>query len=262
MRRTSEFHRTTRLRQPHRNTQRVEPRYDFTELITVERPLVLAYDDRAEVKDSSEALDGYLNAAAAYTALPQPHTAATIHEAAASVAATLDDPTSALAQFTAAAAGYTDLGCTRDANRCRRASRRFRPARPRGRKGYGDELSPREREVVELVAAGRTNRQIADELFLSPRTVEHHVARAMHKLNVDQHQRSLLSVLGRVRDVMGAAGRAPARQSAPAPRAQGEDHSALANGATPPSTLRKREQADLAPRSHSRQLWLDSRLGR
>ncbi|SDJ26829.1 regulatory protein, luxR family [Lentzea albidocapillata subsp. violacea] len=135
-------------------------------------------------KDSSEALDGYRNAAAAYTALPQPHTAATIHEAAASVAVTLGDPTSALAHFTAAATGYTELGCIRDANRCRRASRRFRPARPRGRKGYGGELSPREREVVELVAAGRTNRQIADELFLSPRTVEHHVSRAMHKLNV------------------------------------------------------------------------------
>ncbi|MCP2197221.1 ATP-binding protein [Lentzea flava] len=134
--------------------------------------------------DPAQALDGYLQAAAAYAALPQPHTAATVHEAAATAAIALGDPATALSSLTAAVEAYAALGCTRDADRCRRASRRFRPARPRGRKGYGDELSPREREVVDLVAAGRTNRQIADELFLSPRTVEHHVARAMRKLNV------------------------------------------------------------------------------
>ncbi|GGM89084.1 LuxR family transcriptional regulator [Lentzea pudingi] len=136
-------------------------------------------------KDPATALDGYLEAAATYAGLPQPHTAATIHEAAASVAITLDDHAAALSNLTIASDIYTELGCARDAERCRRSSRRFRPARPRGRKGYGEELSPREREVVDLVAAGRTNRQIADELFLSPRTVEHHVARAMRKLNVD-----------------------------------------------------------------------------
>lgn len=53
-----------------------------------------------------------------------------------------------------------------------------------GRRGYGDELSPRERQVAERVAAGLTAREIGDELFLSPRTVEGHVARAMRKLGV------------------------------------------------------------------------------
>ena len=53
-----------------------------------------------------------------------------------------------------------------------------------GRRGYGDALSPREAEVVELVAAGRLTREIADALFLSPRTVEFHVAKAMRKLGV------------------------------------------------------------------------------
>ncbi|WP_313952539.1 response regulator [Accumulibacter sp.] len=46
-------------------------------------------------------------------------------------------------------------------------------------------LTPREREVMELIVAGGHNRDIADELGISPRTVEVHKARVMQKLNVD-----------------------------------------------------------------------------
>ena len=46
------------------------------------------------------------------------------------------------------------------------------------------ELTPREREVLRLVAAGRTDQQIADALFLSPRTVEWHVRNVLGKLGV------------------------------------------------------------------------------
>jgi DNA-binding CsgD family transcriptional regulator len=46
----------------------------------------------------------------------------------------------------------------------------------------GAGLSRREREVVRHVAAGRTNREIAQELFLSPRTVEMHVRNVLRKL--------------------------------------------------------------------------------
>lgn len=46
-------------------------------------------------------------------------------------------------------------------------------------------LTPREREVMDLIVAGAHNRDIADELGISPRTVEVHKARVMHKLNVD-----------------------------------------------------------------------------
>jgi DNA-binding NarL/FixJ family response regulator len=45
-------------------------------------------------------------------------------------------------------------------------------------------LSSREREIAELVAAGRRNREIADSLFLSVRTVEGHLARTFRKLDV------------------------------------------------------------------------------
>jgi len=44
------------------------------------------------------------------------------------------------------------------------------------------ELTPREREVMELVIAGRHNREIADLLGISARTVEVHKARMMAKL--------------------------------------------------------------------------------
>lgn len=54
----------------------------------------------------------------------------------------------------------------------------------RGRHGYGDALSPREREVLALVARGLTNREAATALFLSPRTVGRHLGSAMRKLRV------------------------------------------------------------------------------
>ena len=40
----------------------------------------------------------------------------------------------------------------------------------------GDPLTAREHEIVELLATGRTNRQIADRLHLSVKTVERHLA--------------------------------------------------------------------------------------
>jgi DNA-binding CsgD family transcriptional regulator len=46
-------------------------------------------------------------------------------------------------------------------------------------------LSPREREVLALVAEGRTNKAIAEVLFLSPNTVKTHVTSLLHKLQAD-----------------------------------------------------------------------------
>lgn len=48
-----------------------------------------------------------------------------------------------------------------------------------------DGLSPREREVLALVAEGRSNRAIADALYLSPNTVKTHVASLLSKLQVE-----------------------------------------------------------------------------
>ena len=46
-------------------------------------------------------------------------------------------------------------------------------------------LTPREKEVMDLVVTGRHNREIAEALGISPRTVEVHKARMMTKLGVD-----------------------------------------------------------------------------
>jgi NarL family two-component system response regulator LiaR len=43
-------------------------------------------------------------------------------------------------------------------------------------------LSPRETEVLRLLAAGLTDREIAETLTISPRTVETHVSSVLHKL--------------------------------------------------------------------------------
>jgi ATP/maltotriose-dependent transcriptional regulator MalT len=45
-------------------------------------------------------------------------------------------------------------------------------------------LTTREREVLNLLASGRTNRQIADELFITSRTAGHHVSTILAKLGV------------------------------------------------------------------------------
>ncbi|NUT97794.1 MAG: LuxR family transcriptional regulator, partial [Saccharothrix sp.] len=81
---------------------------------------------------------------------------------------------------------FDALGASRDAARCRHLVRGAGVATPsrRGRRGYGNALSPRERDVARLLVQGHTNREIAEVLFLSPRTVEQHVARVLRKLGV------------------------------------------------------------------------------
>jgi DNA-binding NarL/FixJ family response regulator len=66
-----------------------------------------------------------------------------------------------------------------------REERRMNARRPRRAAGDDAELTEREREVADRVARGLTNRQIAEELFLSPRTVEAHLSRAFAKLGVN-----------------------------------------------------------------------------
>lgn len=61
------------------------------------------------------------------------------------------------------------------------------------------QLSTREREVLELVAQGWTNQQIAERLFLSPITVRNHVSHILTKLQLtDRRQVMLRFAAGRV----------------------------------------------------------------
>ncbi|WP_246192802.1 helix-turn-helix transcriptional regulator [Kitasatospora atroaurantiaca] len=57
-----------------------------------------------------------------------------------------------------------------------------RPAAPEPAETLG--LTPRERDVLRLLALGRTNRQIAEELYISPKTASVHVSNILAKLEV------------------------------------------------------------------------------
>jgi DNA-binding NarL/FixJ family response regulator len=65
-----------------------------------------------------------------------------------------------------------------------------------------DDLTEREREVLALMAEGRSNRAICDRLFLAPKTVEAHIANIFSKLELlpapDDHRR-VLAVLAHLR---------------------------------------------------------------
>ena len=68
-------------------------------------------------------------------------------------------------------------------------------SRPRSGPGPLDELTERERDVLELMAEGRSNRAIGQKLFITDHTVEKHVKSILGKLGIptsaDDHRRVL-----------------------------------------------------------------------
>ena len=54
----------------------------------------------------------------------------------------------------------------------------------KGNRPLSDPLTNREREVLKLIAEGKSNKEVAGLLFISVKTVEHHRARIMKKLNL------------------------------------------------------------------------------
>ena len=55
-----------------------------------------------------------------------------------------------------------------------------------------DDLTSREREVLELVAKGYSNQAIADELFITLKTVKTHVSNILSKLEVDDRTQATI----------------------------------------------------------------------
>ena len=127
--------------------------------------------------------------------LPSPYQAAHAREARARCLRERDGAQAA-DLLRGALARFDDLGARWDSRRVRVALREqglvVRPGAPSARRSYGTVLSPREAEVARLAGAGMKNREIAATLFLSPRTVEAHVASALRKLGV--HSRAALAV--------------------------------------------------------------------
>lgn len=101
--------------------------------------------------------------------------------------------TEARAHLEAAATGFERIGATLWAARANGELAAFggpraeqRTERRTEQRGIGPLtlLTPQELQVVQLAAAGHTNKQIAAQLYLSPRTVGHHLYKAYPKLGV------------------------------------------------------------------------------
>lgn len=61
----------------------------------------------------------------------------------------------------------------------------------------GEILTPREKQILQLVAEGVTSRDIAEKLDISKRTVEHHRANMMKKLNIKRVADLIKYAIGR-----------------------------------------------------------------
>ncbi len=158
---------------------------------------ILAAGDR----QWSAAARRFRQAADRYAALQSPYESAQANEQAARCLFEIED-SAAVTVLVDAIATYQRLGATWDLDRARSLARQHGvpvPNRHRGgRRGYGNRLSPREQEVAELAALGCTNKEIADELFLSPHTVDKHVRNALRKLGL-RSRVALAHRLGTVR---------------------------------------------------------------
>jgi DNA-binding NarL/FixJ family response regulator len=64
-------------------------------------------------------------------------------------------------------------------------------------RGEGDELSAREREVLQLVARGCTNREVGERLHVSAATVKTHLLNVYAKLGVDDRTAAVVTALER-----------------------------------------------------------------
>jgi DNA-binding NarL/FixJ family response regulator len=89
-----------------------------------------------------------------------------------------------------------DGECVVDPTIVARLVKRARPAKQLA------ELTERERDVIALMAEGRSNKAICARLFLSPKTVEAHVKHIFRKLGIDESaddHRRVLAVLAYLR---------------------------------------------------------------
>jgi DNA-binding CsgD family transcriptional regulator len=142
----------------------------------------------------ARAADQLAEAADRLAELPRPYDAALARIRQAGCLVRVDSRRQAIAELKTAHAALVDLCAWSDvaAVETRLRQLRVRGTGRSGRRAYGAQLSPRERDVVQLVAQGHTNRQISTELVLSAKTVANHVASARRKL--DAPSRTALAV--------------------------------------------------------------------
>jgi DNA-binding NarL/FixJ family response regulator len=94
-----------------------------------------------------------------------------------------ESPDAAASEAELAFATFERLGAARDADAAAALLRELGAGRRAWPKGHG-KLTKRESEVLPLVAAGLSNADIAERLYISRRTAEHHVASIISKLGL------------------------------------------------------------------------------
>ena len=94
------------------------------------------------------------------------------------------DRDSAVAEARATLDGFEALGAASDADAAAGLLRSLGVRAARGGRGCGAELTRRERDVLELLGEGLSNRELAERLFLTRKTVEHHVRSVLSKLGL------------------------------------------------------------------------------
>jgi len=97
----------------------------------------------------------------------------------------VDDADAARAMARGAREDFAKLGAMRDVDRAAEVMRELGVAAGPGRRiPEGALLSEREAEVLSLVGDGLSNADIGKRLFISPKTVEHHVSKVLSKLGL------------------------------------------------------------------------------
>ncbi|MFN8557215.1 MAG: response regulator transcription factor [Dehalococcoidia bacterium] len=71
------------------------------------------------------------------------------------------------------------------------------PSSPTGRSRANEDLSPREAQILALIAAGETSRSIAQRLFLSENTVKRHTSNIYQKLHVKHRSQAAAEAVRR-----------------------------------------------------------------